>query len=135
MHQKNRNLFKNSGSNEHGFTFIEVVIAMAIFSIGILGVAAMQTTAAAGNSSARRVTNITNVAADHVERLISLPYNHTDLGSGNHAGPVAPEYSVNWTVTDDTPVSGTKTLWVTVQARAIDTKKTVTIQQIKADII
>ena len=134
MHKKNRNLFKNSG-NEHGFTFIEVVIAMAIFSIGILGVAAMQTTAAGGNSSARRVTNIANVAADHVERLISLPYNHTDLDSGSHNGPAATEYSVNWTVTDDTPVSGTKTLRVTVQAKAIDTEKTVTIQQIKADII
>ena len=135
MHKKNRNLFKNSGSNEHGFTFIEVVIAMAIFSIGILGVAAMQTTAAGGNSSARRVTNIANVAADHVERLISLPYNHNDLDNGNHDIPDATEYSVSWTVTDDTPVSGTKTLRVTVQAKAIDTEKTVTIQQIKADII
>lgn len=135
MYQKNRNLFKNSGSNEHGFTFIEVVIAMAIFSIGILGVAAMQTTAAGGNSSARRVTNIANVAADHVERLISLPYNHTCLNNGNHNGPVAPDYLVNWTVTNNTPLTGTKTLRVTVRARAIDTQKTVTIQQIKADII
>ena len=134
MYKKNRNLFKNSG-NEHGFTLIEVVIAMAIFSIGILGVAAMQTTAAGGNSSARRVTNIANVAADHVERLISLPYNHASLNNGSHTGPGATDYSVTWTVTDDTPVTGTKTLRVTVQAQAIDTAKTVTIQQIKADII
>ena len=135
MHKKNRNLFKNSGSNEHGFTLIEVLIAMAIFSIGILGVAAMQTTAAGGNSSARRVTNIANVAADHVERLISLPYNHASLNNGSRTGPGATDYSVTWTVTDDTPVTGTKTLRVTVQALAIDTAKTVTIQQIKADII
>ncbi len=130
MYQKNRNLFKNSG-NEHGFTLIEVLIAMAIFSIGILGVAAMQTTAANGNSSARRVTNIANVAADYVERLISLPYN--DLANGNDN--TGTEYSVNWTVTDDTPLTGTKTLQVTVQALAIDTEKTVTIEQIIAEII
>ncbi len=134
MYQKSRNKFK-SAKNEHGFTLIEVLTAMAIFSIGILGVFAMQTTAANGNSSARRVTNIATVAADHVERLILLPYDHDDLDGGNHVGPVAPDYSVTWTITDDIPVTGTKTLQVTVQALAIDTDKTVTIENIIPEII
>ena len=57
-----------------GFTLIEVLIAMAIFSIGILAVANMQILSINQNASARLQTEATTLAVDWMERLLSLPY-------------------------------------------------------------
>ncbi|MCK5100316.1 MAG: prepilin-type N-terminal cleavage/methylation domain-containing protein, partial [Desulfobacteraceae bacterium] len=58
--------------SQKGFTILEVMIAMAIFAIGILGVAKMQIKSTTGNTTARTITEATTVAVDRVERLISL---------------------------------------------------------------
>ena len=57
-----------------GFTLIEVLIAMAIFSIGILGVAQMQIMAIKGNATARMLTDTVVQATDQIELLLLLPY-------------------------------------------------------------
>lgn len=60
---------------QSGFTLIEVLIALVIFSVGILGVNAMQLTSIKGNSKANRVTEASNLAADRIEQVLSMPYN------------------------------------------------------------
>jgi prepilin-type N-terminal cleavage/methylation domain-containing protein len=84
-----------------GFTLIEVLIVMAIFSIGILAVAAMQMTSTRGNASARRMTEATVLAEKQIENLMQLPYDHADLDPTNnpHVSNQGP-YSVNWNVTE-----------------------------------
>ena len=62
-----------------GFTLIEVLIALTIFSIGVLAVAAMQMTTIRGIASARRITEATSLAENQIENLIQLPYDHADL--------------------------------------------------------
>ena len=102
-----------------GFTLIEVLIVMAIFSIGILAVAAMQMTSTKGNASARRMTEATALAENQIENLMQLPYDHADLNPANnpHGGPQGP-YTVNWNATEiDLDTDGTndsKTVDVTV---------------------
>ncbi|MEA3477550.1 MAG: prepilin-type N-terminal cleavage/methylation domain-containing protein [Bacteroidota bacterium] len=59
---------------ENGFTLLEVLIAVAILTIGILGVNALQITAIRGNSTARGLTESTNFASAQVEELIEAPY-------------------------------------------------------------
>ncbi|MCB2148536.1 MAG: prepilin-type N-terminal cleavage/methylation domain-containing protein, partial [Deltaproteobacteria bacterium] len=73
-------------SNEQGgFTLIEVLIAMAIFAIGILGVAALQITSVKGNTSAGNLTANTFVGEDRVENIMSVDFNNTaSLGAGTH---------------------------------------------------
>ena len=46
--------------NNAGFTIIEVVIAISILAVGLLGVAAMQTSAIQVNSAAGRMTTRIN---------------------------------------------------------------------------
>lgn len=59
---------------ENGFTLLEVLIAVFILTIGILGVNALQITSIRGNSTARGLSESTNFAAVQVEELIQAPY-------------------------------------------------------------
>jgi type IV pilus assembly protein PilV len=60
--------------NNQGFTLIEIMVAMVIFAIGILSVAALQTKATKGNISANRSTRAFTWCSDRMETLMSLPY-------------------------------------------------------------
>jgi type IV pilus assembly protein PilV len=75
-------------NNNQGFTLIEIMIAMVIFVVGILSVAAMQTGATKGNNTANRSTRAFTWASDRMEVLMSLPYddpNPDDLDPGEHS--------------------------------------------------
>jgi type IV pilus assembly protein PilV len=102
-----------------GFTLIEVLIVIAIFSIGILAVAAMQMTSVKGNASARRISEATALAESRIERLLELPYDHDDLNPAlnPHQATEGP-YEINWTVTesdlDADGLNDSKTVTVTV---------------------
>jgi type IV pilus assembly protein PilV len=141
-----------------GFTLMEVLIGLAIFSIGILGVAAMQISATNSNSSAGRVTSNITWAFDRVEELMALPYTHAALSAGNHsvtAGNLATDsdgidndsdgeideagetgnISMQWTVTDDMPMNRTKTIQITVTRTGPGGSRTVTLTQVIPEII
>ena len=60
--------------NEKGFTLIEVLIAITVFAIGLLAVAAMQISSVKGNSSALDLTEAVNVAQDRLEDLLARNY-------------------------------------------------------------
>ena len=68
--------------NQAGFTLIETLMAMAIFTIGILALFGMQSAAITQNVVANKITTGSTWAADQVEQLISLPYNHPFLVDG-----------------------------------------------------
>jgi len=68
-----------ASSSQSGFTLIEVLIAVAIFTIGILSVNAMQIASIKGNASANRITESTSWASDRIETLLGLNYSDTDL--------------------------------------------------------
>jgi prepilin-type N-terminal cleavage/methylation domain-containing protein len=113
-----------------GFTLIEVLIAMAIFSIGILAVGTLQITSTNSNASARIQTEEYTWVVDRIERLTGLPYDDPDLTAGDHSVDQDP-YTVSWTVVDDTPVDGAKR--ITVEADGSHRRaRPITIEFIKA---
>jgi len=65
-----RTLEKNTGDT--GFTLIEVLLALAIFTIGILAMGSLQVAAINGDSKARFSTEAAVLAQDTLERLIAL---------------------------------------------------------------
>ena len=103
---------------ENGFTLIEVLIALAIFAVGMLAVAAMQNSAIKMNSTAGKLTHLTTWGMDKIEELSALSYTDPSLdSSGNPHQEVSGEYTVSWTVIDDNPMTNTKNITVTVIGR------------------
>ena len=62
------NVSSTSGRNE-GFTLFEVLIALAVLSIGLLGLAALQTTSLRFNSGSYYRTQATYLAYDIIDRM------------------------------------------------------------------
>ncbi len=107
---------------EKGFTLVEVMIAIAILTFGILAVASMQTSSIYGNSVANRLTEGTSWAGNKMEELLTIPDTDAGLSSGTH-GPETvmsgvSRYDVDWEVIDSVdpsnPLADAKLIIVTV---------------------
>ena len=106
--------------DDRGFTFVELLIVIAIFSIGILAVASMQVTSINANSSARMSGEATVLAANQLEALMASDYDDDVLNPAlNPHQIVQGAYTINWVVTEsDIDSDGTnesKTVLVTVR--------------------
>jgi prepilin-type N-terminal cleavage/methylation domain-containing protein len=135
-------------NSQNGFTLIEVLIAIALLTIGILGAATMQIAAIDGNSTAIRLTEAATWAEDELETLMGRSYtdpdlrdnsntgvnagvtglNNTDVvGSLADGGPVIQNnFTIFWNAADNYPVLGTKTIRVIVRRNDKGIVKTVT---------
>ena len=83
-------------SCNQGFTLIEILIAMAIFAIGILAVGSMQISAVNTNARARNSMTVVTMAKDRAEELTALAYDHADLvGSADPGTPHTPAASAD----------------------------------------
>jgi prepilin-type N-terminal cleavage/methylation domain-containing protein len=85
--QKSRTIVNTN----NGFTLIELMVAIVVLGIGFTALVLMQTTSTGSNARGRAITGSAAVAADHLETLMSLPYDHNWLiddptGSGNFLG-------------------------------------------------
>ncbi len=129
-------------SADEGFTMIEVLLAVTIFAIGILAVATMQLSAIQVNSSASKLTERTTLAQDRLERLMVLPYTspwleqagnfpNVDTSGNTHRELVAGGYTITWNVTDNSPITGSKYISVTVTRGT----KSSTMVSIKSQLI
>jgi prepilin-type N-terminal cleavage/methylation domain-containing protein len=105
-------------TDRKGFALIEVLMAMVIFTVGILALAGLQITTINSNAAAWMQTEATAIGARIVERLRSLPFDHEDLlpTVHPHSMPASGSwpYTVSWTLRADIPVKGTKSVRVTV---------------------
>ena len=123
------NMDKNK--NNQGYTLIEVLIAMTIFALGFLALATIQIKSISQNASAKMYTEATTMAVESLERLISLPYDHTDLNQKDNPHSVTTGgYTINWNVQDDIPVTATKTIIINVTG-ANPYAKPITIRFVK----
>jgi type IV pilus modification protein PilV len=82
--QCNRSARLNARAAE-GFTLLEVMIALCILSIGLLGMAGMQVYANSKDNEARFYTEANTMATQLVEGLMSLDFDDPDL-NGNTTG-------------------------------------------------
>lgn len=111
-------------SDQEGFTLIETLMAMAIFTIGILGLFGMQTAAIKENLAANTITTGATWAADRIEWLLGQDYSNlvdktgATAGCGgldartiatadgyDNSGTVQPIYHIYWNVANNCTMS------------------------------
>ena len=136
-----------------GFTLIEVLVAISIFAIGILGVAKMQLMATKGNIAAGNLTQNVTLAQSQEEDLLMIPYHDISLNAGpqtpaqdadfidndsdgtiDESGETGP-ITVTYQVDEDTPVINTKTITMTVTKPHFTGRKTATIVHVLPEVI
>lgn len=102
--------------NQRGFTLVEVLVAMTIFAVGLLGVAGIQGSMMRKNVSAIRNTEATSLIVDKIEEIRNTPYDNIAAGVENESAlGTSNIFSRRTTVQNDTPVPGeTKTVTVDV---------------------
>ena len=70
--------FQLTIDNSHaGFTLLEVLVALTILSVGLLGVALMQVTSISGNTFSREMAVATQLGQDLLEKLRTYDYTST----------------------------------------------------------
>ena len=111
---------RTTGKNEkardckNGFTLLEVVIAIGIFSVGMLAVAALQTRGLAQTTSAREYTEAVIFANSKADELLAIPMYTNEsntapeekLLAGSTTETVGEgRYVITYTVQDDIPIA------------------------------
>jgi prepilin-type N-terminal cleavage/methylation domain-containing protein len=92
-------------SSERGMTMVELMIALIVLSIGLLGLAALFPAGRRFSTRDRMITTATDLAEQKMEQLRALDYSDLDLTLGTH--PTASGEAVGnnnrytrwWTVT------------------------------------
>jgi type IV pilus assembly protein PilV len=111
---------------EKGFTLLEVMIALFIFSIGILAVASMQIVGAKAVSSARQNFGNSISAVTFLEQVIGLDYHDPRLEDHDEGyQPDKPDHgpepigtspsTIEWEVHADFPVPNSKRITITIR--------------------
>ena len=101
-----------------GFTLTEVLIAVVILSVGLLGLSAMTVAMTKSQAFGNKLTTATALAQKKLEEIKNTSY--TDVVSANYplegynTIPRYPQFSRSVTITADSPLADTKTVMVTV---------------------
>ncbi|WP_303720272.1 prepilin-type N-terminal cleavage/methylation domain-containing protein [Malonomonas rubra] len=141
---------KTFKKSESGFSLIEVLIALFVFAVGILGMASMQLTAISGNSQANGISQSATWGADRVEVLMADDYDAADLDdtvsvgtppalpadvdaalddfTTAHQDAGAPEhYEIFWNVVENYPIENCKTIRIHTRRNDKGTLKVVSL--------
>lgn len=73
-------------SGQAGFTLIEVIISIAVLTVGVLAVAKLQAVAVRGNTQANQMMEDTISGQDIIERIIAANYGHDSLNDIDNDG-------------------------------------------------
>ena len=118
-------------ATDKGFTLSEVLVAIVVLSIGLLGLESMHIAAIQVNSIASRLTQGTTLAQDRAEQLMALDYNDPLLadttGPGvmtSYTDPNTPQgYTIRWEVDTNVPSIGVKTINIFVTWKNLKASK------------
>jgi type IV pilus modification protein PilV len=140
--------------NQKGFTLIEVLISMTIFSFGILAIINMQLLSASINNKARGMTEGVIIAQNKIEELSTLSYDHdllkdtntnglagfnnnkedVDDTNADHSDDTNAPYFLFWNVVEDVPMPNTKKIRVVVRWNLKGVSSNFEIQMMKTNL-
>ena len=129
-------------SNGKGFTLLEVLIALTVFSVGLLAMGEMTMHVIRNGALGKKMTEASIMAENKLEELKALPFTDSSWGNGGDDSDVGTDIHSNtslftspdhtqacnagcsvtidevpqlvWNVADNTPVTGMRTITVIV---------------------
>ncbi|MBL7203976.1 MAG: prepilin-type N-terminal cleavage/methylation domain-containing protein [Desulfobacteraceae bacterium] len=110
-HKNMRNLPSDKKSG--GFTLIEVLIAIVILSVGLLGMASLTVGIINGNRFSNDLTTATTLAQDKMEDIRRAGYTSA-VSETKATHPSNSDYKREVTVTADSPATDMKTVSVKI---------------------
>ncbi len=116
MNARARNI-RSRARRAAGFSLIEVLIAMVVFAVGVLGLAMVIPAGSNRVGRAGQQTRASQIAAMRAEQLLTTVYDGSNLDAGNHVdaeNPYDGAYYVQWDVEEDAPLTGCKRVTVRV---------------------
>ncbi|MGH7819329.1 MAG: type IV pilus modification PilV family protein [Candidatus Binatia bacterium] len=101
---------------EAGTSLVEIVVALVIFTVIILGLGNSVVSSRQTGASSRALAEATTLALDKLEHLRTLLLIDAQVAAGAHAdatsfhpdGTTGGPYTRTWTITQDLPVVGMK---------------------------
>jgi type IV pilus assembly protein PilV len=118
-------------NNNSGFTLMEVLVAMLILTVGLLGMAALITGIINSNKLSNRISTATVLAQDKMEEIKSDGYSNADNEPRNSLPYPYDKYEREVTGLDvESPAANMKTVTVTVYW---ESSKSVSLQTILAE--
>lgn len=89
----------NRIKDQKGFTLLEMLVAGAILTVGLLGVAAMMIAAINGNGQSRRMTIATNLTQQLIEEMKAMDFDCLFMPGANNdiSANTEPQKNVNGT--------------------------------------
>ena len=107
-------MLRPNKNNDNGFTLIEVLIAILILSVGLLGMASLTVGIINGNRFSNDLTTATTLAQDKMEEIRGTSYSSVVSETKAVLSSPYDEYKREVTITDDSPATGMKTVIVKV---------------------
>ncbi len=143
--------------NSRGFSVIEVLMGATVFTLGMLGVAAMNIRSINENSFAANMTEATTLATNQMEVLMGYDYSNSELADtipngttgldyadcgptgtcANKADHMTPGLGKNnifilyWNIAPNTPITNCKTIKIIAKWSVKGTQHSINIQGIK----
>jgi type IV pilus modification protein PilV len=104
--------------DERGLTMVEVLVALIIFAVGALAVAALTPLGSHSITKSGQNTRASELCSQVMERLLDTPYDDPDMDDGGHTdanNPYDGHYFVSWNVETNQPIDSCKRVTVTVR--------------------
>ena len=120
---RGRNPGNQSMRNRAGFTLIEILIAILLLVVALVGMASVTTMVIKGNAFSRTTTTATTLARDKMESIKNTSYaalaagqstDYATVGGTVQTSSSGAYFSRTSTVTADAPAANMKTVVVTV---------------------
>ena len=121
--------FLGTAKGQKGTTLVELLVAIVILAVGIIGTIAVLPQAYRGITRAGRISTINHLGYQKIDELrtkANANWGHADVTDGAHpttpaarmVGSTFPNYSITWTIDDGSPPiptgGGIKTIIVEV---------------------
>ena len=113
----------NRLTDKKGFSMLEILVAMTILGIGIMGLATLQSRGIRGNDLGNRTSQATAMAQDKLEELINADAIGQAIAAGTEnnlidekgeTGNAGSIFSRSWAIQIDVPAPDEDTIAITV---------------------